>query len=176
MYLNSSSVKEGLLGQQVAGYAQLVDELENLMWPILCGDEEYFYELNQQGLEKTEYPTSNDAKPCFDYVNKINKKYKIISKRFYRFGLMPIVPTSLNLITRTQKYEKFKNRIKAQSLKYLDLFGEELIEELRKKRQGKLPSETREAEYSKIYREYLKTKNLQNEDLEDDVLAFIETN
>jgi hypothetical protein len=176
MFLNSGAVKEGLFAQQIAGYAAMINELENLMWPILSGDEDYAYELKFNGVEILEYPVSNDPQVCYKKIIDYDQKYKIIAKRFWRFGLMPIVPTSLNMITRTQKYDKFKQRIKAQAIKYLDLFGEDLIEHIRKKRDTRTPAELREADYSKIYRDFLKASKIDYDDLEEDVLAFVEEN
>lgn len=176
MFLNSGAVKEGLFAQQIAGYASMINELENLMWPILSGDEDYFYELDLQGVKQLDYPVSNDPQVCYKNIVEYDQKYKIIAKRFWRFGLMPIVPTSLNMITRTQKYDKFKQRIKAQAIKYLDLFGEDLIEHIKKKRDKRTPAELREADYSKIYRDFLKASKIDYDDLEEDVLAFVEEN
>jgi len=176
MFLNSETVKQGLFSQQVAGYAMMVSELENLMWPILEGDTDYNYELNNEGVKELEYPANNDPKACYKKIIEYDKKYKIIAKRFWRFGLMPIIPTALNMITRTQKYDKFRQRIKAQSIKYLDLFGEELIDYIRNKRAGKETAEMREKDYSDIYRSFLKTSKIDYDDLEEDVLAFVEEN
>jgi hypothetical protein len=176
MFLNSTAIKEGLFQQQVAGYAKLVEELENLMWPILEGDLDYQYEVDHEEVKKIGYPKNNDAKQCFEYVGLVDEKYKIISKRFWRFGLMPIVSTNLNMITRTQKYDKFKQRIKAQAMKYLDMYGEDLVDYIKEKRDKKEAQEMKEADYSIIYRDFLKSTKMDYDDMEEDVLAFVEEN
>jgi len=177
LFLNSQALKSGLFAQQVAGYATMINELENLMWPILEGDKDYKYELQEGEVEDLEYPKSNAEKSCFEAIKTYDRKYKIIAKRFWRFGLMPVVSTTLNMITRTQKYDKFRQRIRAQAIKYLDMYGEDLIDYIRNERgQSRKPSELREKDYSEAYRGFLKSQKIDYDDLEEDVIAFVEEN
>lgn len=171
-------ISKGTFNVKVLGYATIVSQMESIMHPILAQDAEYKYELQQQGLMNIEPPTDGDYKKCYEFILKINKKIEILSKRFSRLGLMPQVPTSLSMITRTQKYEKFKRRIGAQAIKYIDLHGEELLEFVRKRRLERdtvvNPEGFSEAEYAKAYMVFLAKKGLQQEELDDDGDNFAE--
>lgn len=166
-------ISKGTFNVKVLGYATIVSQMEAIMHPILAQDIDYAYEIQKQGLDKLEPPTDGDYKKCYEFILKVNKKIEILAKRFSRLGLMPQVPTTLSLITKTQKYEKFKKRIGAQAIKYIDLHGEDLVKYIREKRANRdtpiNPNDVSELEYSVMYRQYLSRKGIMQEELEDNV-------
>lgn len=158
---------------QALGYMLMIESLEKKMYPVLAGDSSYSEEVGQ-----LELPVScvNEPHAAANFILKWNEKLQVIAKRFYRFGLVPQLPTTLNMITRNQKYEKFRERIKAQAVKMIDLYGSELVEEVRKRRENKAKriEEMKETEYSEIYREYLAQAKTPFESLEDSVSDYVE--
>jgi hypothetical protein len=171
---SAAKLEQAKFDTQAVGYALLVNQLESVMHPVLQGDEFYEQEIHEEGLEVIRFPVNNTPQAVYEYIMLCDKKVKIMSKRFFRFGLIPIVPTSLSLLTRTQKYSKFKDRIKAQAIKYVDLYGEDLVDYVRNKREGKTPKEIKEMAYSDTYLAFLKQAKVKYEEMEEDAVDYIE--
>lgn len=173
MYNTSDPTANKQYNVQALGYKVMIDSLEKKMWAVLGGDNNYVNELADLNLPDS-CPNNPDA--ATDFIVKWNEKLAVLSKRFFRFGLIPQLPTTLNMITRNQRYDKFRERIKAQAIKMIDLYGSELVEEVRKKREAKQKTseETPEHEYSEIYREYLANAKTPFEQLEEDNTGLID--